>query len=89
MTDARLSPEEIERLGFVRPLWNFCNCKKPVRKNPSGACGCNECTLCGGKISCVSSITYTHPSDGNYTENIKSNMKSKETYISPFTGKVT
>lgn len=78
---------------IINPL---CNCKKPERKNPSGACGCNWCLNCDSKISCVAPpINWeTFPGGikgiGPKPESIKIEMgKKKETYISPFTGKVT
>ena len=102
---------------FIVP--KFCSCDKPDLKNSSGACGCNWCNKCDGKITCVRTNTYTLPKNGDYTEKIPigetvglpvgieitdyievdsetvafaekilEKKKSKETYISPFTGRV-
>lgn len=67
-----LSREEIARLGETRPFWRFA-----VFQN---------------------GVTYSYPEDGDYTEKIdttpiilnviKKPKPKKETYISPFTGRV-
>jgi hypothetical protein len=74
----------------------LCNCEKPERKNPSGACGCNWCIKCDSKISCVAmpieweTADFSPGSIGVKPMPIKIVLKEKqkETYISPFSGRV-
>lgn len=92
--DYNLSREVMVRLAEARPFRKFVTF--PIVLSDE---------IIRASFSSKSDIYYTYPKDGDFTESIKVNdyielsqdvidhvervLKPKETYISPFTGKVT